>query len=240
MRIMGSMARDFACHYIMQKPLINIGIVSDVVCPWCYIGRRRLQQAMALASERLDFELEYFPFELNPHLPEEGIDNHQYLCKKFGSESRFEQAIAHVKHLAAREGIAFNLEKQQVHPNTRNAHRVILMARETGKQDEVVEAMFRAYFTEGIDLSNKQNLIEIAENAALDRERVELLLQGNTGKMQIEMAEKELHDLGINSIPLFIINNKTSISGAQSVETFTRAFEEVAIVTRDVQRYAHQ
>ncbi|HEU5146154.1 MAG TPA: DsbA family oxidoreductase [Chryseosolibacter sp.] len=223
---------------MMEKPLINIGIVSDVVCPWCYIGKRRLEQAMAFASDRFDFELEYLPFELNPHLPEEGIDNQEYLCKKFGSKSKFEQVIAHVKHVAAREGLEFNFEKQQTYPNTRNAHRIILMARETGKQNDVIEALFRAYFTNGVDLSNKENLIGIAAGAGLDRERVTLLMEGNTGKTQIEMAEKELHVLGINSVPLFIINNKTAISGAQSVETFTRAFDEMALVTNEMQRYA--
>lgn len=224
----------------MEKPLINIGVVSDVVCPWCYIGKRRLQQAMAFESDRFQFEVEYFPFELNPHLPEEGTDYRQYLCNKFGSQSKFEEITAHVKHVAAREGIAFNLDKQHNYPNTRNAHRIILMAHETDRQDEVVEAMFRAFFTDGIDLSRKENLIDIAADAGLDREQVALLMQGNTGKTQIEMAEKELRDLGISSVPLFIINNKTTISGAQSVETFTRAFQDMAGVGREVQWYAHR
>lgn len=224
----------------MDKPVINVGIVSDVVCPWCYIGTRRLQQAMALESHKYDFEVEYFPFELNPHTPEEGIDNRQYLCKKFGGESRFEQLIAHIKDLATNEGLNFNLEKQPTYPNTRNAHRIILMARESNDQERVVDAMFRAYFADGVDLSKTENLIEIAANVGLDRERVELLMQSNTGKTQIEMAEKELQDLGINSVPLFIINNEKSISGAQPVDAFRRAFEEVALVTGDLQRYANR
>lgn len=219
----------------MEKNLISIGIVSDIVCPWCYIGKRRLKEAMSLASDRFAFEVEHIPFELNPHIPEEGTDYHQYLCGKFGSESKFEALTAHVKRIAAREQIVLNTEIQKTYPNTRNAHRVILMARETDKQEDVVEALFRAFFTDGVDLSKKENLIEIAANAGLDRDRVAALLDSNIGKVEIEIAEKELHDLGITSIPLFIINNKSAISGAQSVETFSRAFEETAMVHGHVQ-----
>lgn len=218
----------------MEKKLISVGVVSDIVCPWCYIGKHRLKQAMSLASDRFAFEVEYIPFELNPHMPEEGTDYHQYLSRKFGSESKFEALTAHVKRIAAREHIVLNTGIQKTYPNTRDAHRVILLARETDKQDDVVETLFRAFFTDGIDLSKRENLIDIAANAGLDRDRVATLLESNTGKVEIEIAEKELHDLGITSVPLFIINNRSAISGAQSVETFSRAFEEAAMVPGDI------
>lgn len=213
----------------MEKITIKIGVVSDVVCPWCYIGKRRLEKAMALASDTYRFQLEYYPFELNPHLPEEGVSYRDYLTRKFGSESKFRELNAHVSQVAAREGLRFNPELQRVSPNTRNAHRIIMFARDSGMQSEVVEAFFRAYFVEGIDLSNIDILADIAEGAGLDRTSVEQLLNSNTGKLEIEMAEKELHDLGITAVPLFIIEDRIGISGAQSVEVFSRAFEEVAV-----------
>ena len=214
----------------MDKMKIKVGVVSDVVCPWCYIGKKRLEKAMALSADRFDFEVEYFPFELNPHMPEEGADYREYLCKKFGSEEKFQELTDHVKRVAAAEGLDFRLELQRTSPNTRNAHRLMLVAREKGKQEEVVESLFKAYFTEGVDLTRIDNLVRIAEDAGLDSEKIEQLLHSNTGKLEIEMAEKELQELGITSVPLFIIDDKLAISGAQSVEAFIRGFEETALV----------
>ena len=185
---------------------------------------------MKRSSDRFDFEVEYFPFELNPHMPEEGTDYRAYLCRKFGSEAKFLELNEHVRQVAAREGIAFRPELQERSPNTRNAHRIIMIAREEERQSEVVDALFSAYFTEGVDLTRIENLVRIAEQAGLDAEKIELLLNSNTGKLEIEMAEKELQDLGITSVPLFIMDDRIAVSGAQSVEAFMKAFEETAMV----------
>ena len=218
----------------MEKTLLRIGIISDVVCPWCYIGKRRLEKAMTLTSDRFEFEKEYFPFELNPHIPEEGADYREYFCKKYGSDAKFQEVTAHVKKVAAAEGLEFNAEMQHRYPNTRNAHRVILMAREENRQDDVVEALFRAYFTEGFDLTKNENLIRIAVGAGMNGDKVDMLLQSNTGKVEIEIAETELQRLGITSVPLFIIQDKFPLSGAQSVEAFTKTFEEAAFASGEV------
>lgn len=218
----------------MERTTIRIEIISDVVCPWCYIGKRRLEKAVQLASDRFDFEAEYFPFELNPHLPPEGVDFKNYLCNKFGSEERFHQLTEHTRIIAAREGVEFNLHLQNKSPNTRNIHRIIMTAREEGKQLEAVEGFFRAYFTDGVDLSRIENLITIAGQAGLDEDQIATLLDSNTGNLEIEMAEKELQDLGITSVPLFIIENRFSISGAQSVEAFTKVFEDAAMAIGQV------
>lgn len=211
----------------MSKEKIKIGVVSDIVCPWCYIGKRRLEKAIQESSDRFDFEVEYFPFELNPHMAEAGVDYRDYLIQKFGSESRFYELTDHVKKIAEKEGLAFNMEIQKVSPNTRDAHRIIMLAKEDDKQGELTDAFYQAYFTDGVDLSKKENIVDLAVGAGLDRSKIEQLLDSNTGKMEIEMAEKELHDLGITSVPLFIIDNKFAISGAQSVDAFKLAFEEV-------------
>jgi predicted DsbA family dithiol-disulfide isomerase len=210
----------------MERVKIKVGVVSDVVCPWCYIGKRRLEKAMFELSDRFDFEVEYFPFELNPRMPEEGTDYKQYLCRKFGSEPKFLELSEHVNQVAAREGLDFRLDLQRTVPNTRNAHRIIMLAREDGKQMQAVEEFYKAYFTEGVDLSKIENLIAISAKAGVDIEKVDMLLHSNTGKVEIEMAEKELTDLGITSVPLFIIDDQFGISGAQSVETFVNAFEQ--------------
>ena len=216
----------------MEKMLIRIGVVSDVVCPWCYVGKRRLEKAMGLAADRFDFEVEYFPFELNPHMPEEGASYEEYMCEKFGSISRFNEHTEHLRQVAAQDGIEIDLTRQKTYPSTRNVHRIILMAREEDKQAEVAEAFFRAYFTDGVDLTKPENLISIGAGAGLDEHRISLLLQGSTGQSQIEMAEQELTALGITSVPLFIIENRVAITGAQSVEAFTQAFEEAAATMR--------
>lgn len=216
-------------NLVMTKVRIKIGVVSDVVCPWCYIGKRRLEKAMQLTSGLYDFEVEYFPFELNPHIPQEGLDHREYLCKKFGSEARFLELSQHVNRIAAREGLHFHPEIQRVSPNTRDAHRLIMLAKEDGKQMEVVEGFFRAYFTDGVDLSRMENLIQIAVDAGLGRAKIAELMTTNTGRLEIEMAEKELRDLGITAVPLFIIDDRYAISGAQAVEAFTKGFEQATV-----------
>ena len=218
----------------MEKITIKIGVVSDVVCPWCYIGKKRLEKAMDLSSDRFDFDVEYFPFELNPHMPEEGIDYREYICEKFGSEAKSLALNDPIRQIAAHEGLSFNMDLQKTSPNTRNAHRIILFARKEDKQMEIMEAFHKAYFTEGTDLSRIENLIGISARAGLDGEQIDQLLHSNQGKMEIERAEKELHDLGITAVPLFIFNDKFAISGAQSVEAFIKAFDEVTLVSGDV------
>ncbi len=217
----------------MSKPTIRIAIASDIVCPWCYIGKRRLEKAMQLASDKYDFEVEYLPFELNPQLPANGVNNKEYLEQKFGGEDRYNELTGNVTRIAAQEGLRFDFAIQQVSPNTRNAHRVIQLAREDGKQSDLIEALYKAYFTDGIDLSQKENLIDIAAAAGMDREKVSLFLDSNTGTVEVEMAERELHQLGITGVPFFIIDNKYGVSGAQRPETFLRVFDEIGAATVD-------
>lgn len=205
-------------------------MVADLVCPWCYIGKRRLERAMQLASSHFHFDVAYFPFELNPHLPEEGRDHDAYQCERYGSEARFQQITSHLKDIAAREGLVFTPGLQKVMPNTRNAHRVALFAREEGRQQQVVDALFDAYFTRGVNLSRIDNLVRIAVEAGLNGERTEQLLHSSTGKIEIEIAEKEMQDLGITSVPLFIVGERSAITGAQSVEAFLEGFAHASLM----------
>lgn len=212
----------------MNKPLIKINVVSDVVCPWCYIGKRRLEQAVNKLSDKFDFDIEYSPFELNPQMPESGVNQREYLSKKFGGEARYEQITNHTTTVAAGEGLTFDFSKQRTSPNTRNAHRIIQLAKAQGKQLDVVEALFKAYFTDGVDLSKHESLIAIAAACGMNETSVRNLLESEAGAVEVEMMERQLQQLGISGVPFYIIENKFGISGAQQPEAFIQAFEEIA------------
>ncbi len=211
----------------MIKPTIKVDIVSDVVCPWCYIGKRRIEKAMNVLKDKYNFELEYHPFELNTELPKEGTDQKAYLAAKFGGEDRYRQLTANVVLAAAQEGLKFDFEKQAIMPNTREAHRIIQFAKHEGVQPAVKEAFMKAYFEDGVDLSKKENLVAVAVQAGLAKDKVEALLATDAGLAQVAQAERELQKLGISGVPFYIINNEFGISGAQASETFVQAFENI-------------
>jgi predicted DsbA family dithiol-disulfide isomerase len=211
----------------MTKPVIRIAVVSDIVCPWCYIGKRRLEKAIERLEDQYTFEIAYYPFELNPEMPAEGRDQKTYLSQKFGDESEYERKTGHVTAIAETEGLQFNYEKQSISPNTRNAHRLVLFAKENNKHLEMVEALFRGYFTDGIDLSKHDNLLNIAVNVGLDKTKTDLFLRSDIGTAEVAMAEQELHKMGISGVPFYIVNDKYGISGAQATETFVEAITNI-------------
>jgi len=211
------------------KPVIRVDIVSDVVCPWCYIGKRRIEKAMADVASEYDFDVHYLPFELNPDMPAEGKNQKQYLANKFGGEARYEQITQHTTRVAGDEGLSFDFSKQNVSPNTRLAHVLIQAAAEDGKQLAVTEAFFKAYFTEGVDLSKKENLIDVAVGAGLQKEKAEAALADETALAQVAFTEKEMSKLGISGVPFYIINNKYGVSGAQASDAFVKAFKEIGV-----------
>lgn len=211
----------------MTKPKIKVDIVSDVVCPWCYIGKRRIEKAMHTLADKYDFEVEYHPFELNPNMPAEGVDQKRYLSDKFGGEARYEKLTAQTTAAAAREGLNFDFSKQKISPNTRDAHRIIQYARQEARQPQVKEAFMKAYFEDGIDLTKKENLVAVAAGAGLSAQNVEKLLSTHDGLAEVEFAEQELQKLGISGVPFYIINNKYGVSGAQASETFIDVFENM-------------
>src|SRR5688500_756070 len=205
---------------IQQKPALKISVISDVVCPWCYIGKRRLEKAIDKLSDKYDFEVEYFPFELNPGMPEEGQDQKAYLVDKFGGEERYHQLTGHVSKIATDEGLEFDYDAQAKSPNTRKAHRLIQLAREDGKQLQLVEALFKAYFTDGIDLTQDENLIGLAVQSGMPREKVTEFLKTDVGAAEVEMAERQWQSAGVTGVPFYVIDNKYGVSGAQSAESF--------------------
>jgi predicted DsbA family dithiol-disulfide isomerase len=217
----------FSLKFLKMKPTIRIDVVSDVVCPWCYIGKRRLEKAIDSLNHQYDFDVHYHPFELNPTIPAQGLNQKEYLSNKFGGESRYNQITQHVTSVAASEGLEFNFSKQGVSPNTRLAHRIIHLAEDAGVQKAAVEALFKAYFTDGLDLSNKENLIAVATQAGLNKDAVMELLKSDDREAEVIAAEQEMQRHGITGVPFYIINSKYGVSGAQPSTTFVEAFKQI-------------
>ncbi len=211
----------------IQKPVIKIDVVSDVVCPWCYIGKRRLEKAIAAAGDRFHFDVSYHPFELNPDTPASGVNQREYLTEKFGGTDRYEAITVRTTAMAAQEGIVMDFTKQSVSPNTRKAHVLIAAAKDSGKQLVVAEALFRAYFSEGVNLSDDQQLIDVAVAAGLNRSLAEAALEQPALVDAIEAQEHEARKLVISGVPFYILNNAYGVSGAQTPETFLKVFDEL-------------
>jgi predicted DsbA family dithiol-disulfide isomerase len=203
-----------------QITKIKIDVVSDVVCPWCFIGKRRLEKALSQLPDNYEVEVSFLPFELNPETPKAGTDQKTYLAAKFGGTERYHQLTDHVTNVAAGEGLAFDYEKQSVIPNTLDSHRLIQYAKNFGRQAAMKEALMKAYFEEGIDLSKSANLLTIAQNVGLDRERTASFLLSDEGLLEIKQMEELNYRRGISGVPFYIINNKYGVSGAQPSNVF--------------------
>ncbi|MEJ1237681.1 DsbA family oxidoreductase [Chryseolinea sp. T2] len=211
----------------LLKPVIRVDVVSDVVCPWCYIGKRRLEKAIAEVSDKYTVEVFYHPFELNPATPQSGVNQREHLAEKFGGDERYQSITNHTSSVARQEGLDMNFEKQSVLPNTRKAHALIFAAGNTDKQLAVTEAFFKAYFTDGIDLSKDENLINIAVKVGLDRPVAETAISSHELLDSIASQEHDMQKLGISGVPFYILNNEYGVSGAQASETFIKVFEEL-------------
>jgi predicted DsbA family dithiol-disulfide isomerase len=211
----------------VNKLKIKVDVVSDVVCPWCYIGKRRLERAIQEVSSEVEVEVRHFPFELNANIPATGTDQKQYLGDKFGGTERFEQLTNHVASVARGEGLNFDFDKQNVMPNTLNAHRLIQLAAGSDIQDAVVEAFMKAYFQDGADLSKNENLINIAVAAGMNYDDAKALLEGNSDVTSIRQMEAMSQQRGISGVPFFIINDQYGVSGAQPTDTLASIFREV-------------
>lgn len=212
----------------MDKIKIRIDVVSDVVCPWCYIGKRRLESALSRLPETYEVDVNFLPFELNPELPKAGTDHKEYLSNKFGSKDRYDQLTEHVANVAAGEGLNFDYSKQSVMPNTLDSHRLIQFAKKYGKQAALKEALMKAYFEQGVDLSKNENLVNIAVDNGLDRKEIQTFLASDAGANEIKQMELLSQQRGVSGVPFYIINGKYGVSGAQPIDAFVEILTEVA------------
>jgi predicted DsbA family dithiol-disulfide isomerase len=207
------------------KPL-QIDVISDVMCPWCFIGKRRLEKAAAQSS--MPLEVRWKPFQLDPTLPPEGKDRRRYLEEKFGSEERIAQLYGNLAEVGKGEGIPFAFERIAVSPNTLDAHRLIRWAGEAGKQDQVVEALFRAYFLEGRNIGDHAVLSDIAASAGMDKNRIASRLESDEDRDVVQNEIAAAQDMGVTGVPTFILVGRYALVGAQPPEELAHAFDMVA------------
>jgi len=200
-----------------------IEIVSDIVCPWCFIGKRRLERALSLVG-RQDVQVQWKAFELNPDAPKEGLNRLEYRARKFGSPAYAKQLEARVAGAGAEEGIDFRFDRIDRVPNTLDAHRLIWLAGRDGGQDALVEGLFRAYFLDGEDVGKTEVLKRIAAQSGLDSSRVNELLNGDLGRNEVLTEEREAHSRGVNGVPAFLIGGMPVASGAQKPELLASVF----------------
>jgi predicted DsbA family dithiol-disulfide isomerase len=202
----------------------RIEVVSDVICPWCYIGKRRLERALSLVDRPQGVQVVWRPFQLNPHMPPQGVDRREYRTAKFGSWERSLALDAQVAEAGKQEGIEFAFDKMTRSPNTLDAHRLIWLAEKLDVQDAVVESLFWAYFEEGLDL-NRTTLVAIAEKAGIAAE-ADRLLAGEQGKAEVLKEEARYKSLGVNSVPSFFMNERLVFSGAGDPTLLAEAIQQ--------------
>jgi predicted DsbA family dithiol-disulfide isomerase len=207
-------------------PELHIAIVSDVICPWCYLGKRRLERALDELNllDRATFT--WLPFELNPDMPPDGLERNAYRAAKFGAE----RGEALDKEMIARgesEGVTFAFDKQQRTPNTRNAHKLIARATEAGVAGPVVESLFRAYFQEGRDVGARDVLLDVAERAGLDKVSAAAALDDDGLREQVVDLERQAVQIGVSGVPFFIVNQTWAVSGAQPAKHWIEALNDI-------------
>jgi predicted DsbA family dithiol-disulfide isomerase len=206
---------------------LTVDVISDVICPWCYIGKRQLEGAIAAVEGQHEVQVHWHPFQLNPTMPKEGISRKEYRTRKFGSWERSLELDAKVFAVGESEGIHFAFDKTERTPNTVDAHRLIWLADQHGCQNAVVEALFRAYFNEGRDIGNHQTLIDVVSEAGLGRQVAESMLGSDEGMDVISNARELSQRHLVTGVPFLIINNAITLSGAQEPVTFLDAFRQV-------------
>jgi predicted DsbA family dithiol-disulfide isomerase len=209
---------------IEKSDAMAIDVVSDVVCPWCYVGKRRLEKALA-ADANADIPVRWRPYQLDPTIPAGGMDRQTYMRNKFGDSGRLEEVHDRLRALGAEEGITFAFDKIERSPNTLDAHRLIRWAAATGMQDAIVDKLFSLYFEQGRDIGDRQLLVETARDAGMDSEVVEKLLADGANESDVREEIAQAQSLGVTGVPFFIFASRFGVPGAQSAEVLSTAIE---------------
>ncbi len=204
---------------------MQIDVISDTVCPWCYIGKRRLARALEMRPG-IEFDIQWRPYLLDPNVPREGLDRAAYMKAKFGEGPRVSAMSDALKAEGLREDIPFAFEKIERRPNTLDSHRLIRWAAAAGIQDTVVERLFAAYFLEGRDIGDPAVLEFLAADAGMDSVEVADLLSGDTDLAAVERETKLAGEMGITGVPTFIFANKFVLSGAREAEVLVQVIDK--------------
>ena len=206
--------------------MVTLDILSDPVCPWCYIGKANLDRALERAGDH-PFTVEWHPFQLNPDMPAEGADRRTYLETRLGGPARAAAAYANVLDHAARAGLTLALDRMARIPNTLDAHRLIHWAGLEGAQTRVVSALFSAYWQDGRDIGNPEVLCDIADGAGLDASMIARLLASDADRADILARDANARAQGVTGVPTFIIGRRHAVSGAQPPELWDRVIAEI-------------
>jgi predicted DsbA family dithiol-disulfide isomerase len=205
---------------------MRIELFADIACPWCYIGERRLHRA--LADRGTHAEVTWRPYQLQPGLPREGRPWPEFVDAKFGGAARAAGMFAQVSAAGAPEGIDFRFDRVAVAPNTRDCHRVMMLAAEKGKTWEAAEALFAAYFTDGQDVTRGAVLVELAEKVGLDASETWATLRSDRSTLDVDAGQARAAELGVQGVPFYVFADKYALSGAQPYEVFVETLDQVA------------
>ncbi len=208
--------------------MITIEIVSDMVCPWCFIGKRRLEQALAERGPGEEIRIDWRPFQLNPDMPALGIDRKEYLEAKFGGPEGARQVYQNIHDAGATVGLDLQFDRIPRTPNTINSHKLVDRAGKEGCQDAVVEILFQAYFQDGKDIGDLDVLVAAAAEAGMNAESIRTYLESDEDVERVRNEDMTARQMGVQGVPCFIFNRKYAISGAQEPAAFHQIFERLA------------
>jgi predicted DsbA family dithiol-disulfide isomerase len=209
-----------------QKPL-KIDVVSDVVCPWCYIGKRRIEEALALVPD-VPVDVHFRPYFLNPWVPREGISREEYLTTKFGSVEAYKGMAGRVVAAAKEEGLVYRPDLVQRQPNTTDCHRLIHWAEAIGKAAEMKQRLMELYFRDGGDLTDTEVLVKAAADVGLEADDVRRRLATDEDVALVSGQAQEAADKGVSGVPTYVFAQKYAVSGAQAPELLARAIRQVS------------
>jgi predicted DsbA family dithiol-disulfide isomerase len=222
-------ARPNAKQAAGEASRLTIDVVSDVICPWCFIGKRRLEKALKLLGGPPEVRVVWRPFQLNPQMPPQGIERRAYRIAKFGSWEQSQARDAQVAAAGAEEGIAFAFDKMTRTPNTLDAHRLIWLAQRLGVQDATVERLFQGYFGEGLDLNDRPVLVRLAVEGGILASDAERLLASNEGLADVLQEEAQFKSFGVNGVPSFFFNGDSCFSGAVAPAMLADAIRQLMV-----------
>ena len=206
---------------------MNVDIISDTICPWCFVGKRRFERALA---ERPDIQVDvrWRTFQLNPDMPTEGIDRSEYVALKFGGEEQARAVYENIRGAGKLEGIPFDFAAIPRTPNTIDSHRLIRWAGSAGAQNAVVERLFARYFTQGADIGDREELVEVARYAGMDADLVADLFERGEDVDLVRKEDEAARVMGVNAVPCFVFAKKYVVFGAQEPDAFTELFDHMA------------
>ncbi len=213
----------------MTEKKFIIDVVSDVVCPWCFLGRKRLEKALAMNPD-IEATVNWRPFQLDPTIPRQGKDRNRYMQEKFGSSDKIFEIHQQLIELGKEEGIEFDFEAIKISPNTLDAHRLIRWASQAkpNVQDAVVGILFSYYFEQGKDIGDRQVLLEAAEEAGMDVAIVDSLLATDADTVGVQQEIDTANQVGVRGVPCFILDQKYAVMGAQSADALADAIRQTA------------